>query len=73
MFLGCSACSWGVRLFRNDVEEDDVDDDFKLDLDAFVNIHIYIYTYICMYIHIKKYIYCLGKKRYKNSINASLF
>ena len=24
----------------NIIEEDDVDDDFKLDLDAFVNIHI---------------------------------
>ena len=35
----------------NIIEEDDVDDDFKLDLDAFVNIHIY--TNICIYIHIK--------------------
>ena len=36
----------------NIIEEDDVDDDFELDLDAFVNIHIYtcIYTYINIYI-----------------------
>ena len=33
----------------NIIEEDDVDDDFELDLDAFVNIHIYRYT--CIYIH----------------------
>ena len=32
------------------IEEDDVHDDFKLDLDAFVNIHIY--TYICIYIYV---------------------
>ena len=30
----------------NIIEEDDVDDDFKLDLDAFVNIHIYLHIYI---------------------------
>ena len=51
----------------NIIKEDDVDDDFKLYLDAFVNTHIN--TYIYMY----KYIYCLGRKRYKNSINTSLF
>ena len=34
----------------NIIEEDDVDDDFELDLDAFVNIHIY--TYIRIYLHI---------------------
>ena len=47
-------------------DEDDVDEDFELDLDVFLNS---IYTYIYMH----KYIYCLGRKRYKNSINASLF
>ena len=34
----------------NIIEEDDVHDDFELDLDAFVNIHKY--TYICINIHI---------------------
>ena len=47
------------------IDEDDVDEDFELHLDAFVNS---IYKYIYMH----KYIYCLGRKRYKNSINASL-
>ena len=38
----------------NIIEEDDVDDDFELDLDAFVNS---IYPYIHIYIHIHMYTY----------------
>ena len=38
----------------NIIEEDGVDDDFELDLDAFVNIHIY--TYMCINTYINIYI-----------------